>query len=46
MGVEKQIVRPGNGPKPTPGQNVTVHCTGYGSHFLSLNPKTHLFLIL
>ncbi|WVY94813.1 hypothetical protein V8G54_033901 [Vigna mungo] len=28
MGVEKQLLRPGTGPKPLPGQNVTVHCTG------------------
>ncbi|CAO2815788.1 unnamed protein product [Amaranthus hypochondriacus] len=32
MGVEKEIIRPGNGPKPTPGQKVTVHCTGYGKN--------------
>ncbi|OMO85216.1 hypothetical protein CCACVL1_10354 [Corchorus capsularis] len=32
MGVEKQVVRPGTGPKPTPGQTVTVHCTGYGKN--------------
>ncbi|KAI9120685.1 hypothetical protein K1719_007718 [Acacia pycnantha] len=30
MGVEKQILRPGTGPKPVAGQSVTVHCTGYG----------------
>ncbi|KAH0856565.1 hypothetical protein HID58_084826, partial [Brassica napus] len=30
MGVEKQVIRPGTGPKPTPGQTVTVHCTGFG----------------
>lgn len=30
MGVEKQVIRPGNGPKPAPGQTVTVHCTGFG----------------
>ncbi|KAJ4871729.1 Peptidylprolyl isomerase [Raphanus sativus] len=30
MGVEKQIIRPGTGPKPAPGQTVTVHCTGFG----------------
>ncbi|XP_020520977.1 peptidyl-prolyl cis-trans isomerase FKBP12 isoform X3 [Amborella trichopoda] len=30
MGVEKEVVRPGSGPKPVAGQNVTVHCTGYG----------------
>nr|ABK22086.1 unknown [Picea sitchensis]ABK24955.1 unknown [Picea sitchensis]ABR17582.1 unknown [Picea sitchensis]ACN40268.1 unknown [Picea sitchensis]ACS31831.1 FK506-binding protein 12 [Picea wilsonii] len=32
MGVEKEILRPGNGPKPRPGQSVTVHCTGYGKN--------------
>jgi len=31
MGVEKQVIRPGNGPKPAPGQTVTVHCTGFGN---------------
>ncbi|XP_018485579.1 peptidyl-prolyl cis-trans isomerase FKBP12 [Raphanus sativus] len=30
MGMEKQIIRPGTGPKPAPGQTVTVHCTGFG----------------
>nr|GMD08823.1 peptidyl-prolyl cis-trans isomerase FKBP12 [Ipomoea batatas] len=30
MGVEKEIVRAGNGPKPVRGQTVTVHCTGFG----------------
>ncbi|KAJ3695854.1 hypothetical protein LUZ60_001231 [Juncus effusus] len=30
MGVEKQILRVGVGPKPIRGQNVTVHCTGFG----------------
>ncbi|PIA56311.1 hypothetical protein AQUCO_00700561v1 [Aquilegia coerulea] len=30
MGVEKQVIRQGNGPKPSRGQNVTVHCTGFG----------------
>ncbi|KAK7260731.1 hypothetical protein RIF29_27010 [Crotalaria pallida] len=30
MGVEKQLIRPGTGPKPVKGQSVTVHCTGYG----------------
>lgn len=30
MGVEKELLRPGTGPKPVPGQKVTVHCTGYG----------------
>lgn len=33
MGVEKQLLRPGTGPKPIPGQNVTVHCTGFGQSF-------------
>ncbi|RZB82893.1 Peptidyl-prolyl cis-trans isomerase FKBP12 [Glycine soja] len=32
MGVEKQLLRPGTGPKPIPGQNVTVHCTGFGKN--------------
>ncbi|KAL6502422.1 Peptidyl-prolyl cis-trans isomerase fkbp12 [Orobanche hederae] len=32
MGVVKQILRPGTGPKPVVGQNVTVHCTGYGKN--------------
>ncbi|XVE49500.1 hypothetical protein DITRI_Ditri01bG0087400 [Diplodiscus trichospermus] len=32
MGVEKQVIRPGTGPKPTPGRTVTVHCTGYGKN--------------
>ncbi|XP_021774134.1 peptidyl-prolyl cis-trans isomerase FKBP12-like [Chenopodium quinoa] len=30
MGIEKEILRPGTGPKPVTGQKVTVHCTGYG----------------
>jgi peptidylprolyl isomerase len=30
MGFEKEILKEGNGPKPTSGQTVTVHCTGYG----------------
>ncbi|KAG4948304.1 hypothetical protein JHK82_041484 [Glycine max] len=32
MGVEKQLLRSGTGPKPIPGQNVTVHCTGFGKN--------------
>lgn len=48
MGVEKQVVRPGTGPKPLPGQNVTVHCTGFGSSrhslFPFLNPKYDTFV--
>ncbi|KAF3509663.1 hypothetical protein F2Q69_00004887 [Brassica cretica] len=31
MGVEKQVIRPGTGAKPAPGQTVTVHCTGFGN---------------
>ncbi|XP_042464408.1 peptidyl-prolyl cis-trans isomerase FKBP12-like [Zingiber officinale] len=30
MGVEKQLLKEGHGPKPTKGQSVTVHCTGFG----------------
>ncbi|WCJ18826.1 Peptidyl-prolyl cis-trans isomerase FKBP12 [Euphorbia peplus] len=30
MGIEKRLITPGHGPKPTAGQTVTVHCTGYG----------------
>ncbi|CAH2062642.1 unnamed protein product [Thlaspi arvense] len=30
MGVEKQLLRAGTGPKPVAGQTVTVHCTGFG----------------
>ncbi|PRQ31680.1 putative peptidylprolyl isomerase [Rosa chinensis] len=30
MGVEKQVLKAGTGPKLVAGQNVTVHCTGYG----------------
>ena len=32
MGVEKQVLRAGTGPKPVPGQSVTVHCTGFGKN--------------
>lgn len=32
MGVEKEMLRAGQGPKPSPGQTVTVHCTGYGKN--------------
>ncbi|KAL0747045.1 hypothetical protein Bca101_029047 [Brassica carinata] len=37
MGVEKQVIRPGTGPKPTPGQTVTVHCTGFVQRTLGKN---------
>ncbi|OQS07157.1 peptidyl-prolyl cis-trans isomerase FKBP12-like [Thraustotheca clavata] len=30
MGVTKEIIKEGNGPTPTKGATVTVHCTGYG----------------
>ncbi|KAL0908635.1 hypothetical protein M5K25_023139 [Dendrobium thyrsiflorum] len=30
MGVQKEILKTGNGTKPVRGQNVTVHCTGFG----------------
>ncbi|KAI0494810.1 hypothetical protein KFK09_024953 [Dendrobium nobile] len=29
MGVQKEILKTGNGTKPVRGQNVTVHCTGF-----------------
>ena len=29
-GIEKEIVKEGNGSMPTKGEQVTVHCTGYG----------------
>ncbi|KAL3814383.1 hypothetical protein ACJIZ3_015651 [Penstemon smallii] len=32
MGVEKEVLRTGTGPKPVTGQNVTVHCTGFGKN--------------
>ncbi|PRQ22378.1 putative peptidylprolyl isomerase [Rosa chinensis] len=32
MGVEKEVLSAGTGPKPVPGQKVTVHCTGYGKN--------------
>eukprot|EP00521_Asterionellopsis_glacialis_P005410 CAMPEP_0195267188 /NCGR_PEP_ID=MMETSP0706-20130129/12442_1 /TAXON_ID=33640 /ORGANISM="Asterionellopsis glacialis, Strain CCMP134" /LENGTH=112 /DNA_ID=CAMNT_0040321893 /DNA_START=29 /DNA_END=367 /DNA_ORIENTATION=+ len=32
MGFTKTILRAGNGIKPQVGQQVTVHCTGYGKN--------------
>mmetsp|Transcript_11250 Transcript_11250/g.14697 ORF Transcript_11250/g.14697 Transcript_11250/m.14697 type:complete len:113 (+) Transcript_11250:109-447(+) len=32
MGYDKCIMKPGSGPRPTPGNTVTVHCTGYGKN--------------
>ena len=32
MGFEKTVLKEGNGAFPTPGKNVTVHCTGYGKN--------------
>ena len=29
-GIEKEVVKEGNGVMPTKGEQVTVHCTGYG----------------
>ena len=29
-GIEKEIIKEGNGVMPTMGEQVTVHCTGYG----------------
>ncbi|KAG3111512.1 hypothetical protein PI124_g937 [Phytophthora idaei] len=30
MGLTKEVLAEGNGPTPTKGASVTVHCTGYG----------------
>jgi hypothetical protein len=30
MGVTKEIIKTGTGSQPRAGQEVTVHCTGYG----------------
>ncbi|KAI5078637.1 hypothetical protein GOP47_0006308 [Adiantum capillus-veneris] len=32
MGVEKTVLQAGTGPRPSVGQTVTVHCTGYGKN--------------
>ena len=32
MGFEKEILKAGNGSKPTAGKSVTVHCTGFGKN--------------
>lgn len=32
MGVDKEILKGGKGSKPKKGQNVTVHCTGFGKN--------------
>uniref|UniRef100_A0A0D6QTD0 peptidylprolyl isomerase n=1 Tax=Araucaria cunninghamii TaxID=56994 RepID=A0A0D6QTD0_ARACU len=32
MGIQKELLKTGNGPKPRSGQSVTVHCTGYGKN--------------
>lgn len=46
MGIEKEILKEGTGPKPRPGQTVTVHCTGFGKKFLSLFLTVCLFVRL
>jgi FKBP-type peptidyl-prolyl cis-trans isomerase len=32
MGLTKEVLKVGNGQKPTAGQEVSVHCTGYGKN--------------
>lgn len=32
MGVVKTVLKEGSGPKPQVGQDVTVHCTGFGKN--------------
>ncbi|GFP83928.1 peptidyl-prolyl cis-trans isomerase fkbp12 [Phtheirospermum japonicum] len=32
MGVEKELLRAGSGPKLIAGQNFTVHCTDFGKN--------------
>ena len=32
MGLTKEVLKEGNGQKPTAGQEVSVHCTGYGKN--------------
>jgi len=32
MGFDKEVLKEGNGNKPTVGKQVTVHCTGYGKN--------------
>ncbi|GFP97980.1 peptidyl-prolyl cis-trans isomerase fkbp12 [Phtheirospermum japonicum] len=32
MGVGKELLRAGTGPKPVVSQNVTVHCTDFGKN--------------
>ncbi|GMQ01502.1 hypothetical protein CsSME_00048119 [Camellia sinensis var. sinensis] len=44
MGVEKEVITAGTGPKPVPGQSVTVHCTGYG-YSLSLSSQYEKMVI-
>lgn len=42
MGLEKEVLRAGTGPKPVPGQSVTVHCTGYGQNPLTFQKQDPL----
>ncbi|WZZ83805.1 hypothetical protein YC2023_104377 [Brassica napus] len=42
-GAEKQIIRPGTGPKRAPDQTVTVHCTGFGQGRLGLKSMKQRF---
>lgn len=38
MGIEKELLKAGNGTKPARGQTVTVQCTGYGQFSFLLPP--------
>ena len=46
MGVTKELIQAGNGPKPQRGQTISVHCTGFlenGSKFWSTKDTNQPF---